>query len=97
MSCNCAGRPREHRTGDPSPRQQTFVSIFASPESGGSMADFETEANIAQQTGIVAEFWHFLSHSKKWWLLPIVVILLVFGVLVFLSSTAAAPFIYTLF
>jgi hypothetical protein len=61
------------------------------------MADFETEAKTTGGTGIVSEFWHFLSHTKKWWLLPIVVILLAFGVLVFLSGTAAAPFIYTLF
>jgi hypothetical protein len=40
---------------------------------------------------------YFLKTSKKWWLLPIVVVLVVFGVLVFLSGTAAAPFIYTLF
>jgi hypothetical protein len=62
------------------------------------MADFETEAkNAGSGAGMVAEFWHFLSQTKKWWLLPIVVTLLVFGVLVFLSGTAAAPFIYTLF
>ena len=61
------------------------------------MANFENEAKIAQGTGVVTEFWHFLSQTKKWWLLPIVVILLAFGVLVFLSGTAVAPFIYTLF
>ena len=61
------------------------------------MADFEHEAKTAQQTGVVTEFWYFLSHTKKWWLLPIVVILLGFGVLVILSGTGAAPFIYTLF
>ena len=60
------------------------------------MGEFENEAQ-ASGTGIVSEFWHFLSHTKKWWLLPIVVVLLMFGVLVFLSGTAAAPFIYTLF
>jgi Family of unknown function (DUF5989) len=61
------------------------------------MADFETEAKTTRRTDIVSEFWHFLNQSKKWWLAPIVVILLAFGVLVFLSGTAAAPFIYTLF
>jgi len=61
------------------------------------MSNFETEAKSTDRTGIVSELWHFLSHTKKWWLLPIVVILLAFGVLVFLSGTAAAPFIYTLF
>ena len=44
-----------------------------------------------------AEFIEFLKHNKKWWLLPILVSLFFFGVLVFLSGTAAAPFVYTLF
>jgi len=61
------------------------------------MADFEQAAKSKKKSGFVAEFWHFLGHSKKWWLLPIVVILAAFGILVFLSGTAAAPFIYTLF
>jgi hypothetical protein len=54
---------------------------------------------LANQTspGFLSEFWDFLLHSKKWWLTPIVVVLLLFGALVFLSGTAAAPFIYTLF
>jgi len=61
------------------------------------MAKFEEQAKIHQQTGIIAEFMHFLVHSKKWWLLPILIALVVLSVLVVLSSTAAAPFIYTLF
>ena len=47
--------------------------------------------------GLISEFWDFLRNNKKWWLTPIVVILLFFGALMFLSGTAAAPFIYTLF
>jgi len=46
---------------------------------------------------LFSEFWHLLKQTKKWWLLPIVTVLVVFGVLMFLSGTAAAPFIYTLF
>jgi drug/metabolite transporter superfamily protein YnfA len=61
------------------------------------MADFKNAARAGQSTGLAAEFWHFLRNSKKWWLLPIVVVLMLFGVLVLLSGTAAAPFIYTLF
>jgi drug/metabolite transporter superfamily protein YnfA len=45
---------------------------------------------------LLVEFWEFLRHNKKWWLLPILIVLLVFGVLIFLSGTGAAPFIYTL-
>lgn len=60
------------------------------------MAEFEQIAR-AGKSNAFGEFWYFLRTNKKWWLLPIVTILLAFGVLVFLSSTAAAPFIYTLF
>ena len=62
------------------------------------MEKFEKAVQSAgRPTGVVAEFWYFLSHSKKWWLLPILIVLLLFGVLMVLSGTAAAPFIYTLF
>ena len=61
------------------------------------MKGFEDEAKKTQATGFFGEFLYFLKTSKKWWLMPIVVVILAFGVLVFLSSTAAAPFIYTLF
>jgi hypothetical protein len=49
------------------------------------------------QVGPLREFFEFLRDNKKWWLLPIVVVLLVFGALVLVAGTAAAPFIYTLF
>lgn len=46
----------------------------------------------------VKDLWGFLSHRKKFWLLPLMVILLSFGALVvFASGSAIAPFIYTLF
>lgn len=46
----------------------------------------------------LAEFWQFLRVRKKFWLLPIIVIVLVFGALLALAqSSAIAPFIYTLF
>ncbi len=47
--------------------------------------------------GLVFEFWDFLKHNKKWWLLPIIIVVLALGALVFLSGSGAAPFIYTLF
>ena len=61
------------------------------------MSDFKKAADTQQRSNIASEFWLFLRQSKKWWLLPIVTVLVMFGVLVFLSGTAAAPFIYTLF
>jgi hypothetical protein len=47
---------------------------------------------------ILAELWDFLRVRKKFWLMPIVIVLLVFGGLVILvQGSAVAPFIYTLF
>jgi len=46
---------------------------------------------------LIQEFWLFLKDNKKFWLLPIVLVMLLLSVLVFFSGTAAAPFIYTLF
>jgi len=47
---------------------------------------------------ILKELWGFLRVRKRWWLAPIVVILLLLGVLVLFSQQAAvAPFIYTMF
>jgi hypothetical protein len=44
------------------------------------------------------EFWQFLRIRKKFWLLPILVMLILFGGLIVLSQgSAVAPFIYTLF
>lgn len=44
------------------------------------------------------DLWGFLQHRKKFWLLPLIVIILAFGALmVFASGSAIAPFIYTLF
>ena len=55
------------------------------------------QAAQQQSRGVVAEFVDFLKTSKKWWLTPIILVLLLVGVLVLLSGTAAAPFIYALF
>ena len=59
--------------------------------------EFERVAAEQDQTGFILEFWDFLKHNKKWWLLPIILCLLLFGLLVILSGTGIAPFIYTLF
>ena len=44
------------------------------------------------------EFWSFLKIRKKYWLLPIIIVLVLFGGLIILSQgSAVAPFIYTIF
>ena len=58
--------------------------------------DFAQQAKQAPR-GFLREFWDFLRYNKKWWLTPIVLVLLLVSVFLFLASTGAAPFIYTLF
>lgn len=49
------------------------------------------------RTGVLRELWAFLASNKRWWLTPIIVSLILLGLLAALGSTAAAPFIYTIF
>ncbi len=69
---------------------------MADKGNGVGASEFEREAERAS-VGFFTELWDFLRHNKKWWLLPIVVVLILVGVLIVLGSTAVAPFIYTLF
>lgn len=62
----------------------------------GVGTDFERQAGV-KQAGFLTEMWEFVANNKKWWLTPIILILLAFGLLIALGGTAAAPFIYTLF
>lgn len=55
------------------------------------------QQGAAPQPSLPREFLLFVMENKKWWLIPLLLVLLLFGVLVALSSTGAAPFIYTLF
>ena len=57
--------------------------------------------NLAEQVdfaevGLVREFLEFLRFNKKWWLTPIVAVLMLVGILVAVGGSAAAPLIYTI-
>lgn len=69
---------------------QTGVTTDSPPSEFEQLAD-------DQQMSLPAEFWLFIKEEKKWWLTPIILVLLGVGVLVALTSTGAAPFIYALF
>ncbi|HXR46444.1 MAG TPA: DUF5989 family protein [Candidatus Limnocylindrales bacterium] len=60
-------------------------------------SEFEKAAAAPSRGGFLRDLWDFLKTNKKWWLVPIMLILLIFGLLILLSSTGVAPFIYTLF
>lgn len=59
-------------------------------------SDFEKEAAGKRQS-FVSEFTHFLMENKKWWMIPIITVLLLIGVLLIAGGSGVAPFIYTLF
>ena len=52
---------------------------------------------MAKQS-LIREFFAFIRHEKKWWMIPLVVVLVAAGTLiVFAANSPLAPFIYTLF
>lgn len=57
---------------------------------------FEKRAS-EPNAGLLTEIWLLIAHNKKWWLIPVILMLLAIGVLVILGSSAAATFIYPLF
>jgi len=59
--------------------------------------DFSRIAKESTEQSLVGELIDFLRTNKKWWLAPILIVMLLMGVLILLSGSAAAPFIYTLF
>jgi hypothetical protein len=65
-------------------------------DSGEQRSRFEAEA-AGRRRGFVREFLAFLGHTKKWWLLPIVLLMVLLGLLVLLQHSPLAPFFYPLF
>jgi len=61
-----------------------------------SPSEFDREASADRQS-FVKEFGHFLMNNKKWWMIPILTVLLLVGVLLIVGGSGVAPFIYTLF
>lgn len=59
-------------------------------------SEFEKAGDERPPT-LVQEFMQFIVENKKWWMIPILLSFGLIGLLVILSSTGAAPFIYTLF
>ena len=48
--------------------------------------------------GLMGELWAFMRERKKWWLVPVILVMLIVGtLLVFAQGSALAPFIYTIF
>jgi Family of unknown function (DUF5989) len=55
------------------------------------------ERGAMRRPSFLSDYLYFLRTSRKWWMLPLLLLLLAFGGLMILGSSGAAPFIYTLF
>lgn len=56
------------------------------------------EQRVVPQRGFLRELWAFMKTRKKWWLMPIILVLFLVGaLLLFAQGSVLAPFIYTIF
>jgi hypothetical protein len=63
---------------------------------GDENKSFAEEASKGR-TNLLREYWDFIREERKWWIVPVLFVLLLMGVFVVLGGTSLAPFIYTLF
>lgn len=59
-------------------------------------SEFAAQAELPPRS-FLREVWDFTRSNKKWWMAPLILVLLLLGALIAVGGTAAAPFIYTLF
>jgi Family of unknown function (DUF5989) len=59
-------------------------------------SDFARHAT-EKRSSFLSDYLYLVKTNRKWWMLPLLALLFGFGLLMVLSSTGAAPFIYTLF
>lgn len=53
---------------------------------------------MARRSGLLSELWLFMKARKKWWLVPLILLMVMIGgLLVFAQGSVLAPFIYTIF
>ena len=64
---------------------------------GNAEADEFARLGELTRTSFAGDLYYLLKNNKKWWMLPLIGLLLIFGVLMFLAATGVAPYIYTLF
>lgn len=60
-------------------------------------SSFAQAGRQEQDASVLTEFIRFLKHNKRWWMLPILIVLLLLGLLSIAVNPATAPFIYSLF
>ena len=57
----------------------------------------DQEPQFEREPGLLRDLFAFMRQNKKWWLIPVVAVLVVMGALIILGGTGAAPFIYSFF
>ncbi len=57
----------------------------------------KTDSEFDQNPGLLKDLFQFLKQNRKWWLTPVVIVIVLMGALLVLGGTSAAPFIYSLF
>jgi len=65
----------------------------AAPDPGETLVALASR----KRPGAARELLAWIAHTRKWWLLPLLLLLLLAGLFIFVSGSAVAPFIYALF
>lgn len=68
-----------------------------SPDHDGADRDAFIAAGKQKRSSNTGEMLHMVRSTRKWWMLPLVLILVVLGLVLLITSTAAGPLIYTIF
>lgn len=107
MSDSEGGSLTHPSLGRPRPQLLQLNDRFSFGSSGRASVGYDRIAMASKKSfeelgrvdspGIVGEFVAFMRENRKWWLAPVLGMLLLIGVLIVLGGTGAAPFIYTLF
>src|SRR6476646_7233290 len=88
------------RKGPAGPKARSMDGVVPVPGAIPGQAPLHADVlkDLMGKARVLSEFWQFLRQEKKYWLVPIVIVFILFGLLiVFSQSSAVAPFIYTLF
>lgn len=81
-------------------KEQEQGKAIGTPVSGAPAAGPAKDAKPEEEVSdsILSEFFLFLKEEKKWWLAPLVLVLVALGgIIIFAEGSAIAPFIYTIF
>ena len=80
------------------PPQRSPTTFGQSSTDNDSTIVREGAGGTVANRGLVGEMWMFMRERKKWWLLPVIIVMLLVGtLLIFAQGSALAPFIYTIF